>query len=142
MLALGIDQWDEAYPNKTIIEQDLLDGCYYIGCIENEIVAGMRLDNIQDSSYLTIDWKDQSDNFMLVHRLGSKTKVWGGGVGKQMMLFAENLAQEKGCTSFRLDTYSHNPKAMEFYKKLGYTQLGRIYLKPNKDIYYCFEKLF
>ena len=23
MLALGIDQWDESYPNRTIIEQDL-----------------------------------------------------------------------------------------------------------------------
>ena len=120
----------------------MADGCYYIGRIENEIVAGMRLDNIQDPSYLTIDWKDQSDDFMLAHRLGSKTKVWGAGVGKQMMLFAENLAQEKGYTSFRLDTYSHNPKAVEFYKKLGYIQLGHIHLKPNKDIYYCFEKLF
>ena len=23
MLALGIEQWDESYPNRTIIEQDL-----------------------------------------------------------------------------------------------------------------------
>ena len=48
MLALGIDQWDENYPNRTIIEQDLKEGCYYIGIIDNEIVAGMRVDNIQD----------------------------------------------------------------------------------------------
>ena len=75
MLALGIDQWDETYPNRTIIEQDLLDGCYYIGSIDNEIVAGMRLDNIQDPSYLTIDWKDQSNNFMLVHRSVSYTHL-------------------------------------------------------------------
>ena len=58
------------------------------------------------------------------------------------MEFAENIAAESGCDSFRLDTYSNNPKAMEFYKKLGYQQLGHINLKPDKDIYYCFEKVF
>ena len=142
MLALGIDQWDESYPNRTIIEQDLKEGCYYIGLIDNEIVAGMRVDDIQDPTYLNIEWVDKSNNFMVVHRLGSKTKVWSKGVGKQMMTFAEKLAIEKGCSSFRLDTYSHNPKAMDFYKKLGYKQLGHIHLKAEKDIYYCFEKLF
>lgn len=142
MLALGIDQWDESYPNRSIIEQDIQDGCYYIGMLANEIVAGMRVDKIQDPTYLSIDWEDKSNNFMVVHRLGSTTKVWSQGVGKQMMDFAEKLAQENGCTSFRLDTYSHNPKAMEFYKKRGYKQLGHIHLKAGKDIYYCFEKLF
>ena len=142
MLALGIDQWDASYPNRSIIEQDLKDACYYIGVLDNELVAGMRIDNIQDPTYLSIDWADKSNNCMVVHRLGSKTKVWNKGIGKQMMDFAENLAQENGCSSFRLDTYSHNPKAIEFYKKRGYTQLGHINLKPHKDIYYCFEKLF
>ncbi len=142
MLAQGIDQWDETYPNKEIIAQDINESCYYVGVVENEIVAGMRVDNVQDPTYLNIDWVDKSNNFMLVHRLGSKTKVWSKGVGSAMMDFAENLAKEKGCSSFRLDTYSHNPKAICFYKKRGYTQLGDIHLKPNKDIYYCFEKLF
>ena len=142
MLSLGIDQWDESYPNRTIIEQDLKEGCYYIAIIENEIVAGMRVDNIQDPTYLDINWRDKTNNFMVVHRLGSKTKVWNKGIGKQMMDFAENIAIESGCSSFRLDTYSHNPKAMEFYKKIGYQQLGHINLKPDKDIYYCFEKVF
>lgn len=142
MLALDIDQWDESYPNRAIIEQDLKDASYYIGILEGEIVAGMRVDNLQDPTYLNIDWADKSNNFMVVHRLGSKTKVWNKGVGKQMMDFAENLAKEKGCSSFRLDTYSHNPKAIAFYKKRGYSQLGYINLKPDKDIYHCFEKLF
>ena len=142
MLDLEIDQWDEHYPNRKIIEQDLKDSCYYIGVLDNEIVAGMRIDKIQDPTYLSINWADKSNNFMVVHRLGLKTKVWNRGIGKQMMVFAEKLAKESGCSSFRLDTYSHNPKAIEFYKKLGYKQLGHIHLKPEKDIYYCFEKVF
>ena len=95
MLNLGIDQWDEHYPNRKIIEQDLIDDCYYIGVLDNEIVTGMRVDNIQDPTYLDINWKDKSNNFMVVHRLGSKTKVWNKGIGKQMMAFAEKLAKER-----------------------------------------------
>ena len=48
---------------------------------------------------------------------------------------------EKKKRSIRLDTYSGNPKAMEFYKRLGYSELGTINLKPNKNEYYCFEKI-
>ena len=78
---------------------------------------------------------------MVVHRLCSKTKVWNQGVGKKMMEFAERLAKKNNCVSIRLDTYINNPKAISFYKRLGYNQLGNIKLKPEKDIYYCFEKL-
>ena len=57
------------------------------------------------------------------------------------MNFVEDLVVEKKLKSIRLDTYSGNPKAMEFYKRLGYTRLGHIYLKSNKNEYYCFEKI-
>jgi len=57
------------------------------------------------------------------------------------MLFTENLVIEKGLKSIRLDTYSGNLKAMEFYRRLGYSELGTIDLKPDKDKYYCFEKI-
>ena len=141
MIALGIDQWDETYPNREIIKIDLKIGDYYVGLINNEIIAGIKVDKKQDPSYLTIDWSDKTNNFMVVHRLCSKTSVWGKGIGKQMMAFSEKLALEKGCVSMRLDTYINNPKAITFYKNIGYQQLGHINLKPNKDIYYCFEKL-
>ena len=57
------------------------------------------------------------------------------------MLFAEKLVIAKQLKSIRLDTYSGNPKAMEFYIQLGYNELGTINLKPNKNEYYCFEKI-
>lgn len=141
MIDLGIDQWDESYPNKTIISDDIKEQNYYVGIDNNEIIAGIKIDNQQDPTYLTIEWEDKSNAFMVVHRLCSKTNVWNKGIGKKMMLFAEKLAIDNGKKSIRLDTYVNNPKAMEFYERLGYKKLGFINLKPNKDIYYCYEKL-
>jgi GNAT superfamily N-acetyltransferase len=141
MIELGIDQWDEKYPNRSIIKNDISEQNYYVGIIDNEIIAGIKIDQNQDPTYQSIEWKDQSNNFMVVHRLCSKKSVWNKGVGKKMMEYAESLAKQSHFNSIRLDTYINNPKAMRFYENIGYKKLGSINLKPDKDIYYCFEKI-
>lgn len=141
MMELGIDQWDESYPNSKVVMSDINFGNYYVGCMDDEVVSGITIDQNQDPTYLTINWKDKSNRFMVIHRLCAKTTVWNIGVGKMMMGFAENMALKKGLTSIRLDTYVNNPKAISFYEGLAYKNRGHIHLKPDKDIYYCFEKL-
>jgi ribosomal protein S18 acetylase RimI-like enzyme len=141
MIANGIDQWDESYPNAEVIMEDLIAQTYF-AAIENEIIiAGINIDQNQDDTYLALDWKDKKNQFLVVHRLAVKVEFWNDGIGKSLMLFTENLVTEKGLNSIRLDTYSGNPKAMEFYRRLGYRELGTINLKPNKNEYYCFEKI-
>jgi len=141
MLENGIDQWDDTYPNTEIISEDLNVGTYYVSEMDGAIIGGINIDKNQDDTYLALDWEDKSDSFLVVHRLGVKEEFWNKKIGKDLMLFTEKLVIEKGLKSIRLDTYSGNPKAMEFYRRLGYTELGTIDLKPNKDKYYCFEKI-
>ena len=141
MITNGIDQWDDTYPNTEIISQDLEVMTYYVAEIEGEIIGGINIDQNQDETYLAIDWKDKSNSFLVVHRLGVKEENWGEKIGKKLMNFAEDLVVKEGLKSIRLDTYSGNPKAIKFYKQLGYASLGYIYLKPNKNEYYCFEKI-
>ena len=141
MVENGIDQWDETYPNTEIISEDLNVGTYYVSEMDGTIIAGINIDKNQDDTYLALDWEDKSDSFLVVHRLGVKEEFWNKKIGKDLMLFTEKLVIEKGLKSIRLDTYSGNPKAMEFYRRLGYTELGTIDLKPEKDKYYCFEKI-
>ena len=141
MLENGIEQWDDTYPNTEIISEDLNVGTYYVSEMDGTIIGGINIDKNQDETYLSLDWEDKSDSFLVVHRLGVKEEFWNKKIGKNMMLFSEKLVIEKGLKSIRLDTYSGNPKAMEFYRRLGYSELGTIDLKPDKDKYYCFEKI-
>ena len=141
MLANNIDQWDETYPNSGVIMEDLIAQSYFVALENGIIIGGINIDQNQDKTYLEIDWEDKKNQFLVVHRLAVKVEFWNDGIGKSLMLFAENLVIEKGLNSIRLDTYSGNPKAMEFYKRLGYSELGTIDLKPNKDKYHCFEKI-
>ena len=141
MLANNIDQWDETYPNSGVIMEDLIAQTYFVAIEKNIIIGGINIDQNQDTTYLDIDWSDTSNQFLVVHRLAVKVEFWNDGIGKSLMLFTENLVIEKGLNSIRLDTYSGNPKAMEFYRRLGYRELGSINLKPDKNEYYCFEKM-
>tara|TARA_B110000003_G_scaffold275754_1_gene319348 strand:- start:1699 stop:2202 length:504 start_codon:yes stop_codon:yes gene_type:complete len=140
MIENGIDQWDKTYPNSSVIKEDILAQTYFVAIKNNIIIGGINIDKNQDETYLSISWQDKSNSFLVVHRLAVKSDFWDKKVGKNLMLFAENLVIEKGLTSIRLDTYSGNPKAINFYRKLKYIELGAISLKPEKNEYYCFEK--
>jgi len=141
MIKNGIDQWDDTYPDTQTIAQDLENQTYYVAEDKEVIVGGINIDKNQDLTYLDVNWQDISNQFLVVHRLGVKEKNWGDGIGKDLMIFTEKLVMEKDLKSIRLDTYSGNPKAMEFYIRLGYRELGAIYLKLDKNEYYCFEKI-
>ena len=141
MQKANIDQWDSTYPNRKIISEDIRNKSFYIFLINDEIIGGINIDKIQDKTYLDIEWKDKGNKFLVVHRLAVRQEFWKKGIGNKLMIFAESLVKEKKLNSIRLDTYSSNPIAINFYLNLGYIKKGEIFLKPNKNEYYCFEKL-
>ena len=141
MQKANIDQWDSTYPNRAKICEDIRNKSFYIFLINDKIIGGINIDKIQDKTYLDIEWKDKSNKFLVVHRLAVRQEFWKKGIGNKLMIFAESLVKEKKLNSIRLDTYSSNPIAINFYLNLGYIKKGEIFLKPNKNEYYCFEKL-
>ena len=136
-----IYQWDESYPNIEIIKEDIKSKTYYVAEINKTIVGGINIDQNQDKTYSNINWRDTSNSFLVVHRLAVREDFWKKKIGKNLMLFTEKLIVKNNLRSIRLDTYSGNPHAMKFYKKLSYKKLGAINLKANKNEYYCFEKI-
>ena len=49
------------------------------------------------------------------------------GLGSRLMKAAEDLSQERGCSSVRLEVSTHNLAAIEFYRGLGYRTDGVLY---------------
>lgn len=62
--------------------------------------------------------------WMFIELLSVPEQARGQGLGSKLMQMAEELAREKECVGIWLDTFDF--QAPEFYKKLGYSELGQI----------------
>ena len=137
----GIDQWDENYPDRSNIENDIACQTLFAYRDENKIIGIVVLNETQDEEYSDIEWltKPGSKN-LVVHRLAVLPGYQGRGIARTIMDHAEQFAATNGYESIRLDTFSQNPRNQRFYTNRGYTDLGPVYLKYKKDHpYYCYE---
>ena len=139
----GIDQWDENYPDRNSILNDLNTETLF-AYRENGIVLGIVvLNEYQDEEYGDINWStSDTDRNIVVHRLAVHPDQQGKGIARKIMNFAEVYAKDERYDAIRLDTFSQNPRNQKFYTNRGYTDLGLVYLKYKKDHpYYCYEML-
>jgi len=137
----GIDQWDENYPAKSIIENDILSGTLFTFKVENEILGIIVLNETQDDEYQELNWLTSAlHRSIVVHRLAVKPKHQGKGIAQKLMAFGEEHAWKNDYNSIRLDTFSQNPRNQQFYLKRNYKFIGEVFLKYKKDFsYFCYE---
>ena len=76
--------------------------------------------------------------WLYVELLSVPEQARGSGMGTKLMLMAEDLAREKACIGVWLDTFDF--QAPEFYRKLGYSELGQIADYPPGHKRFFFQK--
>ncbi len=139
----GIDQWDEHYPDRESIRQDLETKTLFAMRSDTEILGIVVLNEKQDEEYAQIKWSTaEKDRNLVVHRLAVHPNHQGKGLARKLMDFAEDYARSNDYSAIRLDTFSQNPRNQRFYLNRGYTDLGPVFLKYKKDHpYFCYELL-
>ena len=61
----------------------------------------------------------------------------GKGVGRELILRAEQIARDRGCRGAHLDTFGF--QAPDFYSRLGYQSFGQLEDYPD-ETHYFFKK--
>ena len=137
----GIDQWDEQYPARAIIENDIRTETLFAYRKNGNVVGIVVLNESQDEEYGEIDWStSDNDKNIVVHRLAVHPSQQGKGIGRMLMDFAEQWARDHHYDAIRLDTYSQNARNQRFYTNRGYNDLGAVFLQYKKQHpYYCYE---
>lgn len=137
-----IFQWNEQYPSREKMVDDISKEEMFVLEIENEILGIIVLTTVMDEEYIPIAWLTPGENNLYVHRLAVHPKVWGHGYGQQLMDYAEAFASEHHYESVRLDTFSRNKRNQQFYDRRGYKRLGDIYFPKQSEFpFYCYEKV-
>jgi ribosomal protein S18 acetylase RimI-like enzyme len=138
MYRYNILQWDELYPDKNILYNDIRNRQLYIGIIGNKIVSVYVLNQECDEQYANGNWKYPNSTYFIVHRLCVNPHFQNRGIGKITMKHIEYEVQKIGIETIRLDSFTLNPYAVKMYKKLGYNKVG--YADWRKGRFYLMEK--
>ena len=140
--ALGINQWQNGYPNREVVDEDISKCRSYI--VEHDgMTAGSfaliedgepTYDKIYNGEWLTGD----TDCYIAIHRVAVAVCMRGKGTAAEIIEYAKEFAREKGRKSVRIDTHEGNVVMRRMLEKNGFTYCGEIYLE-NGDPRVAYE---
>ena len=120
----GIPQWDELYPDRAILAEDISKNELFVGTLHGEIASVFVLNSECDEAYENGVWQYSDASFCVVHRLCVNPKFQNRGIGLETMRHIESELKSGGVESVRLDAFTLNPHALRLYDKLGYVRVG------------------
>lgn len=126
----GIDQWQDGYPTRRIIECDIEKSSNYIVEYKGVAVATLSIAFDGEPTYNKIydgAWLNGED-YAVVHRIMVADAMKRKGIAREILAFAEELSLERGVRNIRIDTHRDNRAMRSMLKKLGYRHCGRIIL--------------
>jgi ribosomal protein S18 acetylase RimI-like enzyme len=142
MIENGIFQWNELYPSKEVLLNDIALTQLWKLVEDNLIIGLVVFTEIEDKEYINVQWLSKNSTSLYIHRLAVHPKFQGKGYAQKLINFGENYAISNGYKSMRLDTFSQNKRNLQFYEKQQYKRLESIYFpKQSEHPFYCYEKL-
>ena len=134
----GIDQWDERYPDREILSEDVESGDMVLGLLDGAMACAYVVNRDCDPEYASGAWAHAQGRFCVLHRLCVNPAMQGKGLARQAMARMEKTAREQGFDSVRLDVFSQNLHAQRLYEGLGYRRTGEV--RFRKGSFYLMEK--
>ena len=137
MLREGKHQWDDTYPQRCHIADDIARGCGYVMTCGGRLAAYGAVVFSGEPAYNSIRGQWLSDGrYVVLHRLAVADGMKGQGVAERFMAEVEKMAAERGVHSFKVDTNHDNTRMQKVLNKLGFTYCGTVsYEKGDRMAY-------
>lgn len=120
----NIHQWDEIYPAKDIIFEDINRNLMYLGKKNGKIAVCFVLSEESDEEYKNGHWQWPNAKFIVIHRLCVAPAFQNQGIAAKTLEYIENLCKTQGYETIRLDCFTENPYSRKLYDKAGYKVTG------------------
>ena len=144
---LGLDQWQNEYPNREVIENDIKLGISYVledieknrNELESEnlkkILGTIVLSPKKERPYSKIEGKwITTDDYIVIHRLAVDSEIKNKGIATKILEFSEKECIKNKILSIKTDTHENNEPMKKFLEKNGFSYCGVIYLDREPDI--------
>lgn len=136
----GSQQWQDGYPNLSVVENDVEHGNGYVLASNNEIVAYTAVLVNDEPQYKEIigRWQTNGD-FVVYHRVAVAEHHLGKGIAQILLKEIEAFAFENGIYSVKADTNHDNVGMLKVFEKLGYIHCGEVTFRGSPRM--AFEKV-
>lgn len=136
----GSNQWQDGYPNPSVIQSDIAKGAGYV-LADGDCIAGYCAIMINDEpAYAGINgkWLTEGD-FVVYHRVAIAENYLGKGLAQKMLSHIEDFALNNNINSLKVDTNFDNKGMLNILDKMGYVYCGEVVFRgaPRK----AFEKI-
>ena len=138
---LGIDQWQDGYPTRTLIADDLRRAISYkamdlatgriVGTVAIDF-AGEKTYDIIDGAWLT-DSTSKTARYGVVHRIAVRAQARRRGVARELIEKALALGRARGAESLRIDTHPGNVPMQRFIESCGFDYCGIIQIDLARE---------
>ena len=128
-------QWQDGYPNKDDLINDINNGRLFAITDDNNKVIGVCALTYREEEYHHLyEGKWLTDlPYMVMHRVALKKECRGKGYGKKLFELFIEQAKKEGFHSLRIDTHEGNSTMRHLIELYGFAFCGRVILTPNKD---------
>lgn len=125
---LGIDQWQDGYPEPELIESDIEQGIGRVFLVDGNIAAYLVAISDPEPVYDKIDgrWITEGLPYLTIHRMAIDDGYRGTGLSVQMFSWAQENARTLGLASLRADTHRGNLAMRGLLNKCGFEYCGEV----------------
>jgi len=138
-----IDQWQNGYPNKDTILEDLINNeSYIVTTNDSTLIATAMFSTKKEPTYQSIEgeWITKVNaKYGVIHRMAITNKSRNKGVARFIFEQCEQQLLQQNIYSMRIDTHQENLAMQGLLIKLKYLYCGVIYL-DNGDKRLAYEK--
>ena len=142
---LGIDQWQNGYPSREVVYDDLAKDRTYVVDVGEEICGTFVLVDDGEPLYDVIEngaWKtgNDSQDYVAIHRVAVSVRMRGKGISTAIVEYAASFARSLDRSSLRIDTHEGNVVMRRMLEKHGFVYCGVIHL-ANGDPRVAYERV-
>jgi len=123
----GSDQWQDGYPNPSIIENDIAKGSAHVLTDGNTVIGYCSISINDEPEYANIEGKWLTDgDFVVYHRVALSEDYLGKGLAQTMLKHIDDFALQHNIYSVKADTNFDNAGMLRIFEKLGYQYCGEV----------------
>ena len=136
----GSQQWQDGYPNLSVVENDIARGHGYVLTLGDVIIGYTAILINDEPAYAKIQGKWLTDgDFVVCHRVAISESYLGKGLAQTIMQHIESFAFANKIHSVKVDTNFDNAGMLRILEKLGYIYCGEVILRDG--VRKAFEKV-